>query len=58
MAAVNKINKHKEIKTCLDIAGEFTTIILKMSEGCDENILVFDRYISNSLKHSGVWQIH
>ena len=50
MAVVNSISKTEKIKTCQDLANVFIQMICNMSNQYDEVRLVFDRYISTSLK--------
>ena len=50
MAIVNSITKHGNMKTCADFAESFLSIICYMTQEYDEVRVVFDRYISPSLK--------
>ena len=50
MAVVNSVVKTDKIKTCADFADSFLSIICNMVNGFDEVRLVFDKYISTSLK--------
>ena len=52
MAVANKINikKYKDIKTCSDYAIAFLYRIKSEAAGFDEILIIFDRYIENSLK--------
>ena len=50
MAIVNSITKHDNMKTCADFAESFLSIICYMTQEYDEVRVVFDRYISPSLK--------
>ena len=50
MAVLNSISKTENIKTCQDLANVFIQMISNMSKQYDEVRLVFDRYISTSLK--------
>ncbi|XP_066928999.1 uncharacterized protein [Clytia hemisphaerica] len=50
MALVNRIDKSDNIKTWKHFAEAFVEKVKNVSKGCDEIRLVFDRYISQSLK--------
>ena len=50
MALVNSITKTEDIKTCRDFAMVFIDRLAKITEKYSEIRLVFDRYITSSLK--------
>ena len=49
MAVVNSLNKTSEIKTCKGFSNKFNEIMRETTD-CDEIRVIFDRYVSNSLK--------
>ena len=52
LVVVNQIaiKKYANIKTCKDFSDEFNEIILSASQGFDEIRIIFDKYMTNSLK--------
>ena len=50
MAVVNSLNKTSEIKTCKDFSNKFNDMIMRETADCDAIRVIFDRYVSNSLK--------
>ena len=50
MAVVNSVTKTEQMKTCQDLAQTFLDMICNMATKYDEIRLVFDRYITQSLK--------
>jgi hypothetical protein len=50
MAFVHSMKKEKTTKTCLDFAVAFSNRLLMAAEKYENVYLVFDRYLSNSLK--------
>ena len=50
MAVVNSLNKTSEIKTCKDVSNKFNDMFMRETADCDEIRVIFDRYVSNSLK--------
>ena len=51
MAIVNLIDiKKQKIKTCLEFANAFVSIIIKESQGFSEVRVIFDRYVASSSK--------
>ena len=50
MTVVNSISKTEQIKTCQDLANVIIQMICNMSKQYDDVRLMFDRYITISLK--------
>ena len=50
IAVVNSLNKTSEIKTCKNCSNKFNDMIMRETVDCDEIRVIFDRYVSNSLK--------
>ena len=50
MALVNRVHKNPDMETWKDFAEGFVALMMTAFQGFDEIRLVFDRYISQSLK--------
>ena len=50
MVEVQSLKKDGSVKTCSDLGKIFASKMLKKTNSHDEIIILFDRYLDNSLK--------